>query len=59
MTAPQRDALAARLAAEGVTHQMLVMDGAPHAFLSEGTASYRREAAATAWRVIEEALADA
>jgi carboxymethylenebutenolidase len=42
VTAPQRDALAARLAAEGVTHQMLVIDGAPHAFLSEGTPSLSR-----------------
>jgi dienelactone hydrolase len=38
---------------------MIVIDGAPHAFLAEDTPTYRPVAAATAWRVIEEALADA
>jgi carboxymethylenebutenolidase len=59
VTAAQRDAIAGRLAADGVTHEMIVIDGAPHAFLAEDTPTYRPVAAATAWRVIEEALADA
>jgi carboxymethylenebutenolidase len=59
VTAEQRDAIAARLTAEGVEHELIVIDGAPHAFLAEGTSAYREEAAAQAWRLIEKALQDA
>jgi carboxymethylenebutenolidase len=59
VTAAQREAIAARLTAEGVDHEMVVIEGAPHAFLAEGTPTYRPDAAATAWQLIEKALGDA
>jgi len=58
VTEAQRDAIAARLTAEGVRHEMIVIDGAPHAFLAEGTPAYHADAAAAAWRAIEQALQD-
>jgi carboxymethylenebutenolidase len=57
VTAAQRDELAARLAADGVRHELVVLPGAPHAFLAEGTPSYDAAAAATAWQLIADALA--
>jgi putative intracellular protease/amidase/dienelactone hydrolase len=59
VTAGQRDQIAARLAAENVRHEMVVIEGAPHAFLGQGTATYRPDAAAQAWRVIEQTLLQA
>jgi dienelactone hydrolase/putative intracellular protease/amidase len=53
----QRTAIADRLTAEGVRHEVVVIPGAPHAFLSEGTASYHAAAAVVAWRRVEEVLA--
>jgi carboxymethylenebutenolidase len=46
-----------RLAADGVRHDMLVLPGAGHAFLAEGTPSYDEAAAGTAWQVITDVLA--
>jgi carboxymethylenebutenolidase len=56
VTAEQRAQIAARLTAEGVDHEMVVIPGAPHAFLSEGTPAYDPAAAATAWQVITMSL---
>jgi carboxymethylenebutenolidase len=57
VTEEQRAAIAARLAAGGVRHDMVVLPGAPHAFLAEGTPAYQPEAAAQAWQLIAEVLA--
>jgi carboxymethylenebutenolidase len=57
VTAEQRARIAERLAAEGVRHDMLVLPGAGHAFLAEGTPSYDEAAAGTAWQAITGALA--
>jgi dienelactone hydrolase/putative intracellular protease/amidase len=56
VTSAQREAIAARLKADGVDHEMLVIPGAPHAFLAEGTPSYRSDSATRAWNVIEVSL---
>lgn len=52
----QRAAIAAQLAAAGVRHDFVVLPGVPHAFLSEGTPSFRAEAAEETWRLIEQTL---
>jgi carboxymethylenebutenolidase len=54
--ADQREAIAARLAADGVRHDMIVIPGAPHAFLAEGTPSFDPAAADRAWHIIEQTL---
>jgi carboxymethylenebutenolidase len=56
VTAEQRAQIAARLTAEGVDHEMMVIPGAPHAFLSEGTPTYDPAAANAAWQVIATSL---
>ena len=57
VTAEQRAQIAARLAADGVRHDLVVLPGAPHAFLAEGTPSYDAAAASAAWQLIADALA--
>jgi dienelactone hydrolase/putative intracellular protease/amidase len=57
VTAEQRAEIAARLAADGVRHDLVVLPGAPHAFLAEGTSSYDAAAAAAAWQLIADVLA--
>jgi carboxymethylenebutenolidase len=57
VTAEQRAQIAARLAADGVRHDLVVLPGAPHAFLAEDTPSYDAAAAGAAWQLIADALA--
>jgi carboxymethylenebutenolidase len=57
VTAEQRAEIAARLAADGVRHDLVVLPGAAHAFLAEGTPSYDAAAADAAWQLIAGALA--
>ncbi|MFI6603107.1 dienelactone hydrolase family protein [Nonomuraea sp. NPDC050536] len=54
VTAEHRAAIADRLRAEGVAHEMVVVEGAPHAFLSDPDSPYQEET----WRHIEQALRD-
>ncbi|WP_227838593.1 dienelactone hydrolase family protein [Nocardia aurantia] len=54
-----RELIADRLAAEGVSHEMVVVPGAGHAFLSAGTPTYSAEAAEFTWALIERELAAA
>jgi carboxymethylenebutenolidase len=57
VTQEQRTAIDDRLIGDGIRHDMVVLPGAPHAFLAEGTPSYDADAAAAAWQIIEEVLA--
>ncbi|WP_196814416.1 dienelactone hydrolase family protein [Nocardia sp. BMG111209] len=54
-----RRVIADRLVAEGVSHDLVVVPGAGHAFLAEGTAGYSPAAAEFTWALIERELADA
>ena len=57
VTQEQRTAIDDRLIGDGIRHDMVVLPGARHAFLAEGTPSYDADAAAAAWQIIEEVLA--
>jgi carboxymethylenebutenolidase len=57
VSAADRAAIAERLVAAGVSHEMVVVPGAGHAFLSEGTAEYSADAAERTWSLIEKELA--
>lgn len=59
ITAEQRHAIAARLAADGVRHEIRTLQGASHAFLNPHTPSYDKAATEESWRHIEKALTDA
>ncbi|WP_218001879.1 dienelactone hydrolase family protein [Microtetraspora malaysiensis] len=58
ITADQRTAIADRLKADGIRHEMVVIPEAPHAFLSPGVPTFRPRASEEAWRRIEQALAE-
>jgi carboxymethylenebutenolidase len=53
----QRAAIAERLAAAGVRHEMVEFPDAPHAFLSEDAPTFHPAAAAESWRRIAGVLA--
>jgi carboxymethylenebutenolidase len=57
VTPEQRTAIDARLTAEGIRHDMIVIPGAAHAFLAEGTPAYQPEPAAQAGQIIAGTLA--
>jgi len=57
VTPEQRTAIDARLTAEGIRHDMIIIPGAAHAFLAEGTPAYQPAPAAQAWQVIARTLA--
>jgi carboxymethylenebutenolidase len=57
VSAEQRAAIAARLAADGIDHDVVVVPGAPHAYLSEDADSYRADAAEQTWALIEREFA--
>jgi carboxymethylenebutenolidase len=59
ITADERAEIGAALAAAGIDHEVVVLPGVPHAFLSAGTPSYRPEAAARTWQLIGRELAAA
>lgn len=50
----QRTAIAERLRVDGIRHEMVVLAGAPHAYLSQEDSPYHAET----WQRIERALAD-
>ncbi|MEV1240101.1 dienelactone hydrolase family protein [Nonomuraea sp. NPDC049750] len=50
----QHAAIAERLQADGIRHEMVVLAGAPHAFLAQEDSPYHAET----WQRIEQALAD-
>jgi len=57
VTPEQRAAIDARLTAEGIRHDLIIIPGAAHAFLAEGTPAYQAVPAAQAWQVIADTLA--
>ena len=54
ITEEHRTAIAEHLRADGIRHEMVVLAGAPHAFLSQEDSPYHAET----WQRIERALAD-
>jgi carboxymethylenebutenolidase len=56
ITPEQCAAIGARLTAEGIRHDMIVIPGAGHAFLAEGTPAYQPAPAAQAWQLIAATL---
>ncbi|MFG1959692.1 dienelactone hydrolase family protein [Nonomuraea sp. NPDC049028] len=54
ITEEQRTAIAERLQSDGIRHEMVVLAGAPHAFLAQEDSPYHAET----WQRIERALAD-
>ena len=57
VTPEQRAAIDARLTAEGIRHDLIIIPGAAHAFLAEDTPAYQPAPAAQAWHIIADTLA--
>ncbi|WP_248966048.1 dienelactone hydrolase family protein [Sphaerisporangium perillae] len=56
VTEEQRTAIAQRLEADGIRHEVIVIPDAPHAFLSVGTPTFHATAAEQTWKLIAHSL---